>query len=44
MIRLRDNCTRFELRAHAVLDDLQAGIEHPIATVMWALRMLGELN
>lgn len=44
MIRLRDKCTRFELRAHAVLDDVRVGIEHPIETVMWALRLLGELD
>ena len=44
MIPLRDNCTRFELRAHAVLDDLKAGIERPMEEVMWALRLLGELS
>lgn len=44
MIRLRANCNRFQLRAHSILDDVRAGIEHPMSDVMWALRTLGELN
>lgn len=31
-----------KLRAHAVLDDVRAGIYHPREAIDWALRMLGE--
>ena len=31
-----------KLRAHAILDDVRAGISHPLEAVNWALRMLGE--
>lgn len=31
-----------KLRAHAILDDVKAGIYHPQDAIRWALRMLGE--
>lgn len=32
-----------KLHAHALLDDVRAGIHHPAAAIAWALRMLGEV-
>jgi hypothetical protein len=29
-------------RAHAILDDVKAGIYHSLEAINWALRMLGE--
>jgi hypothetical protein len=29
-------------RAHALLDDIRAGLHHPIEAIRWALRVLGE--
>ena len=31
-----------KLRAHAVLDDVKAGLYHPLQAIRWALRVLGE--
>lgn len=31
-----------KLRAHAVLDDVRAGIFHDLKTINWALRVLGD--
>ena len=31
-----------KLRAHAVLDDVRAGMPHGDSAVTWALRVLGE--
>lgn len=31
-----------KLRAHMILDDVKAGIYHPITAINWALRTLGE--
>lgn len=44
MTRLRNHCTLSKLRAHAVLDEVKLGIDHPMESVMWALRTLGEMN
>lgn len=44
MSTLRNRCTQSELRAHAVLDEVRVGIYHPLASVMWALRTLGEMS
>lgn len=30
-------------RAHAILDDVRAGIDHDTLAVMWALRILGDM-
>lgn len=38
---LRSNST-IKLHAHAILDDIRAGIHHEPAAVTWALRVLGE--
>lgn len=42
MHQLRDSCTRRKLAAHAILDGVRAGLDHPSAVVAWALRVLGE--
>lgn len=42
MSQLR-NTNPLKLRAHALLDDVRAGIHHPAAAIAWALRMLGEV-
>lgn len=31
-----------KLRAHAILDDVRAGLYHSREAINWALRMLGE--
>jgi hypothetical protein len=31
-----------KLRAHAVLDDVRAGLYHSLQAIKWALRTLGE--
>jgi hypothetical protein len=31
-----------KLRAHMILDDVRAGIEHSMEAIVWALRTLGE--
>jgi len=31
-----------KLRAHMILDDVRAGIDHSLASIVWALRALGE--
>ena len=33
---------QMKLRAHAILDDIKAGIHHDHKAVDWALRILGE--
>lgn len=33
-----------KLRAHAILDDVAAGIFHERRTIDWALRILGDLT
>jgi hypothetical protein len=33
---------RMKLRAHMILDDVRAGIDHSLAAIRWALRTLGE--
>lgn len=35
-----DNPTK--RRAHAILDDVRAGIDHDSRSVIWALRILGD--
>ena len=39
---LRDNLTPEQAWAHAVLDDVRAGLYHGDSAVTWALRVLGE--
>lgn len=34
---------QLKLRAHALLDDVRAGIKHDRAAIVWALRILGDL-
>jgi hypothetical protein len=39
---LREHCTRQQLAAHAILDDVKAGIYVHHQTIVHALRVLGE--
>lgn len=43
MRKLRDNCSVTELRAHAILDAVRAGLRMKSNAVRWALLVLGDL-
>jgi hypothetical protein len=33
-----------KLRAHAILDDVRAGIFHDLRAITWSLRILGDIS
>jgi hypothetical protein len=43
MTALRSDCTPSQRQAHAILDDVRAGMWHSPMAVTWALRALGDL-
>jgi hypothetical protein len=42
MTQLRDHVTPMQQRAHRILDEVRAGVQHGATAINWALAVLGE--